>query len=1114
MASCPRCGQGNRPDARFCDACGTALTPPIPPREERKVVSVLFADLVGFTATAERLDPEDVRALQDPYWRHVRSEIERHGGTVEKFIGDAVVALFGAPVAHEDDPERAVRAALAIREWARDQETLQVRIGITTGEALVRLDADPLAGEGMASGDVVNTASRLQAAAGPNTILVDESTCRGTRTVIEYADDDALVAKGKAAPIRVWQALQARSRFGVDLVEHARAPFVGRQRELRVLTEALSRVRDERSPQLVTLVGVPGIGKSRLVYELMESVRRDPGGLVAWRQGRSLPYGEGVSLWALAEIVKAEIGILETDRPAEVEGKLRASLASDVEREVEAAWLERHLRPLCGLSSEAADAEPSEAFAAWRRYLEALADRRPLVLVFEDLHWADEALLEFVDHLVEWASGVPIMLVATARPELLERRPSWGGGKLNSVALALSPLAPGDTRRLIEALLEGSQLDPVREEELIENVGGNPLFAEQFAQMLLEHGGTDVPMVETVQALIAARLDLLPPDEKSLLHDAAVVGKVFWLGSVLDGRPRATAEAALHALERKGFITRARRSSFGNEVEYSFSHVLLRDVSYGQIARADRVDKHLRTAAWVESHGRRDEQAETLAHHYTTALELTRALGKPLDALIERTRLALREAGDRALAVKAFTRAVRFYEDALALSSDAAGDRGALLFRYATALQAIGDSRDEETMEAARSAFIAARDLQGAAEADARLAVTRWFRGDPEQAHEHLERAARLVESRPSSPEKARVLSTLARLRTLAGEAAEGCRIGREALALSEQLELHELHADTLVTVGAARWLAGDAGGADDLEAAIALAFKHSALTAAQRGLNNLAMVNSHRGDYRKRVQLLEESHRLAEQLGDVLAQRHVEAQLATSLFFAGDWDNALLRAELFIHECETGSPHTQYQGMLLLRARIRFCRDDEAGAMRDSDRAVELARRSGSLEDVCGSLAWCARLYAEAGPIARGQEFADELLSYAPETVAVEGVELVWAAARLDRVEALRRKFEAAPPRVVVFRDIAALILSGDVVAAAELAANFESASEPAADTRRLAGERLIEAGRYDEARRQLELALQFYRSVRATRYIREVEALLAAIPAESVAPTAQPRA
>ncbi|MFL5969228.1 MAG: AAA family ATPase, partial [Gaiellaceae bacterium] len=364
---------------------------------------MLFADLVDFTATGERLDPEDVRAVQEPYWRNVRAEIERHGGLVEKFIGDAVVALFGAPVTHEDDAERAVRAALAIRDWAREQEAVQVRLAITTGEALVRLGARPLAGEGVASGDVVNTASRLQAAAPANAVLVDEPTRRGTRDAIEYAEREPVSAKGKAEPIPVWEALEARSRFGVDLFQHARTPLVGRQRELDVLKDALTRVREGRSPQLVTLVGVPGIGKSRLVYELMQVIANDPSGLVTWRQGRSLPYGDGVSFWALAEIVKAQAGILETDTTTEAEGRLATAVQNVVDDRAAAEWVERHLRPLAGLGADKViPADRGEAFAAWRRFFEALAESRPTVLVFEDLHWGDEALLDCVDSLVEW----------------------------------------------------------------------------------------------------------------------------------------------------------------------------------------------------------------------------------------------------------------------------------------------------------------------------------------------------------------------------------------------------------------------------------------------------------------------------------------------------------------------------------------------------------------------------------------------------------------------------------------------------------------------------------------------------------------------------------------
>ncbi|MDQ2909628.1 MAG: AAA family ATPase, partial [Actinomycetota bacterium] len=397
----------------------------VEPRKERKVVTVLFADLVGFTSRAETLDPEDVEAILRPYHERLREELERHGGTVEKFIGDAVMAVFGAPVVHEDDPERAVRAALAIRDAIVEDGTLDVRIGVNTGEALVNIDARPEAGEGMVAGDVVNTAARLQATAPTNGVLVGEPTFRSTRQVIEFREHDPVEAKGKAERVPVWEAVQARSRLEVD-VRRPRAPLVGRRREVDVLVDALARASDERSPQLVTLVGEPGIGKSRLVYELFQAVEADPE-LVWWRHGRSLPYGEGVSFWALGEMVKTQAGILETDPPEAAEEKLRAAVAGMED----ADWIAGHLGALVGLGAEAelgADRR-GEAFAAWRRFFEGLAERRPLVLVFEDLHWADDGLLDFVDHLVDWASGVAILVVGSARPELLDRRPGWGGGK-------------------------------------------------------------------------------------------------------------------------------------------------------------------------------------------------------------------------------------------------------------------------------------------------------------------------------------------------------------------------------------------------------------------------------------------------------------------------------------------------------------------------------------------------------------------------------------------------------------------------------------------------------------------------------------------------------------
>src|SRR5919106_4294056 len=513
MKTCGHCGEENPERARFCLACGAELAPAgAVAREERKVVTVLFADLVGFTGRAERLDPEEVRAVLQPYHARLRAELERFGGTVEKFIGDAVMAVFGAPVAHEDDPERAVRAGLAIREALEEEGELHVRIGITTGEALVSLGARPEEGEGMAAGDVVNTAARLQAGAPVDGILVDETTYRATERAIAYRESGPVFAKGKEAPVPAWEALGARARFGVDWAQGGGAPLVGRERELDVLLSTLARARSEPSVQLVTLVGVPGIGKSRLVWELSKAVEEDPE-LIFWRQGRSLPYGDGITFWALGEMVKAHAGVLETDEAEVAAEKLSRAVRAAVPERDAAGWVEGHLRPLVGLQTPDGRGETlSESFAAWRRFFEGLAEQSPLVLVFEDLHWADDRLLDFVDHLVDWASGVPVLVVCTARPELLARRPDWGGGKTNAIALSLSPLSDEDTARLVAALLERS---------------------------------------------------VLPAE----IQAAVVLGKVFWLGAVagIAGGDRGGAEELPPGLGRGGFVRRERRSSVARE---------------------------------------------------------------------------------------------------------------------------------------------------------------------------------------------------------------------------------------------------------------------------------------------------------------------------------------------------------------------------------------------------------------------------------------------------------------------------------------------------------------------------------------------------------------------
>ncbi|HLY94734.1 MAG TPA: adenylate/guanylate cyclase domain-containing protein, partial [Gaiellaceae bacterium] len=663
MQVCPACGQENPDGFRYCGACGAPLeTPAAAAREERKVVTVLFTDLVGFTHEAETLDPEDVRALLAPYYARLRAEIERHGGTVEKFIGDAVMAVFGAPVAHEDDAERAVRAALAIRDAIDD---LRIRTAVNTGEALVALDARPNEGEAMVSGDVVNTAARLQSAAPVGGILVGEATYRATRHAIDYRDAEPVKAKGKAKPVPVWEVVAARARFGLDLGARPQSALIGRARERALLADALERARTEQSAQLVTLVGVPGIGKSRLIAELFQVADADPD-LIAWRQGRSLPYGERISYGALGEIVKAHAGIFETDDAETAKRKLDAMLESILEEEDDRAWVAGHARLLIGLDG-AEGSDRTETFAAWRRLLEAAAEQRELVLVFEDLHWADDGLLDFVDYLAGWATNVPLLLVATARPELLDRRPGWGGGKRNAFTLSIGALAPDETAQLLSSLLERAVLPAELQEAVLQRAGGNPLYAEEYVRMLADSEGDELPLPESVQGMIAARLDALPASEKTLLQDASVIGKVFWPGAI--GDPD---EQLLHALERKEFIRRDRRSAVAGETQYAFMHALVRDVAYGQIPRAQRAERHRRAAEWIESlaQDRTDDRVEMLAYHYREALALAGASGVDASTLREPARAAFTDAAQRAAALNAWASAAELAHEALALTHE------------------------------------------------------------------------------------------------------------------------------------------------------------------------------------------------------------------------------------------------------------------------------------------------------------------------------------------------------------------------------------------------------------------------------------------------------------
>jgi class 3 adenylate cyclase/tetratricopeptide (TPR) repeat protein len=1071
------------------------------PRRERKVVTVLFADLVGFTARADELDPEDVEAILRPYHERLRSELERFGGTVEKFIGDAVMALFGAPLAHEDDPERALRAALAIRDWAREEGEVQVRIAVNTGEVLVNLAARPESGEGMAAGDVVNTTARLQSVAPANGILVGEATYRATRQAIDYRDADAVRAKGKTEPVRVWEAAAARSRVTTEAVSVS-SPLVGRERELAVLSELLVRVRIESSPQLVTLVGVPGIGKSRLVHELMQVVERG-GVLTYWRRGRSLPYGETVPLWALSEIVKAQTGILEGDSVEAVQDKLHGEVSRLIPEAREAAWVESQLRPLARVVPEGEQGgdRRDEAFTAWRRFFEGMAEHRPLVLVFEDLHWADDELLDFVDHLIEWASGVPILIVGTARPELLERRPAWGGGKLNATTLSLAPLSEADTSRLLASLLERPLLAAERQTELVARAGGNPLYAEQYAQLLREGADdADLTVPESIQGVIAARLDLLPPEEKALLQDAAVLGKVFWLGSVVDGRSPSDAEAALHALDRKGFVRRARVSSVADESEYTFLHLLIRDVAYGQTPRGDRAEKHRRAAEWIESLGRPDEHAETLAYHYLSALELARASRQPTDELANRARHALREAGDRAAALNAFDAAARSYASALELWPTNDPERPRLLLSYGTML-AIGQESGEEELELAARALVELGDREHAARAEILLADSDWRAGQRDAADAHLERAVRLVQEIPFSSAKARVLSEVSRYHMLGDRFDDAIQIGRQALEMASELGLDEVRAHALNNIGSSRANSGDVDGIGELEQSIKISDEIGS-PESLRGYNNLFSSNVSLGQLDKAAAAVRAGLPVAERFGNAGASaRWLRFERVHVAYWEGRWDEASAIIDETLSEVRQAHALSRYA--LEMRGRIRLARDDARGALDDAHASLELARRAKDPQTLFPALSFAAVASLEAERVQDAERLADELLALKPADHAIPHhvsplLDLACVMAGLRRSEELVEATKRATTRTPHV-DAAEALARGNYVAAADIYAKMGSLPNEAY-ARLRATTHLVDAGQRKEADQQLQRTLAFWRSVSATRYVREAEALLPA--------------
>ncbi len=818
--------------------------------------------------------------------------------------------------------------------------------------------------------------------------------------------------------------------------------------------------------------------------------------LVFWRQGRSLPYGAGVSFWALGEMLKAHTGILETDDEEEADRKLGASVRATVPGD-DAEWTVAHLRPLAGIEGRGGRSDDlDEAFAAWRGFLEGIADQRPLVLVFEDLHWADDGLLDFVDHLVDWASRVPLLVVATARPELLSRRPGWGGGKTNALTLSLAPLSGNETAELVHALLERAAIPADVQATLLERAGGNPLYAEEFVRLLDERtDGTALP--ETVQGIIAARLDALERDEKELLQDAAVLGRVFWAGGL--ARERHEAEAALHRLERRELVQRERRSTVAGETEYAFRHALVREVAYEQIPRAQRGDKHRRVADWLETLGRPEDLAELLAHHYSAVLDYSEA-----DAdLAARAARALAEAGNRALALNAYTAAAGFYRRALDLPGSER--RGELLFGLGSALFALADPAAAETLVEASGLLVEAGNPESAAEAECLLAQMAFDTADAPGVSRHVDRAVELVRGRPPSFAHARALSQAARFQMLGGEWSSAVESGREAEQMATELGLDAIRADAVVTVGTARGDLGDARGNADLELAIELAESANAPLPLFRALNNLGW--RYTGiDMRRSHELLERQYETGRRYGHVRQTWWARTQLVDAVFEIGRWDEALEHAEAVIAHVEAGNPLYAEAAGRLARAAITLARGEVGAFDADVHRSLALAAEATDPQAKGPTSIYAAYLRLWAGDRAGARELLDSTLETARTSeVGIHLIHyeaaLVAALLELDPAELGIPPVEVADtPR----QRATAALLEGDLAGAADALGELGKVNDEAYLRLRI-GEQLLAEGREEEGREQVERALVFYRGVRATRFVAEAERLLAATRRQS---------
>jgi len=1048
-AACPGCGAANEPGRKFCYQCGAALvervapaggSPERPePAAERRLVSVLFADLVGFTTLSEARDAEEVRELLSGYFETARTLIERYGGTVEKFIGDAVMAVWGVPAATEDDAERAVRAALdlvaAVAALGGEigAGDLAARAGVLTGEAAVTLRAES---QGMVAGDLVNTASRLQAVAEPGTVLVGEATRRATEATVAYQSAGLHELKGKAEPVELWRAIRILSgRQGAQRSVGLEAPFVGRERELRLVKDLFHASADERRAHLVSVTGIAGIGKSRLAWEFSKYID----GLaddVYWHRGRCLAYGEGVTYWALADMVRMRARIGEEEEPASARAKLRATVREQLPDDEERAFVEPRLAQLLGLEEHRA--EKQDLFAAWRLFFERLAGRHPTVLLFEDLQWADTSLLDFVEYLLEWSRSSPLYVVTLARPELAERRPTWGAGHRNFTSLYLEPLGAGAMAELLAGLVPG--LPAGLQEQILARAEGIPLYAVETVRMLLDRGllaergatyavtgeisALDVP--ETLHGLIAARLDGLPAAERRLLQDGAVLGKTFTLAALSAVADIADDELSplLSTLVRKEVLSLQTDPTSPEQGQYGFLQDLVRHVAYETLSRRERRARHLAAAAHLEGvYAAEDEIAEVLAAHYLAAAEavadapdVSEVRAKAYDALLR--------AAARAESLAASSEAARYVERAASLADDPR-DRAALLDRAGWLAGYASDNElAERLLMESLLLYEGAGETHAAARVAGRVALVEWTTGRHGDALARAERAFETVAGDEPDEDVGLLAGVLAGGYLFTGDLERAHDRVELALDIGESLGSAEVIARGLNNKALLASFRGRRAEALGLwKQALSIAREHDLPDQALSCIVNLSDSSFRDNRYEEALAYLGEGLELSRRRGLRPHEWMTLAETTYALYRLGRWDEALAVAAELPEESRRGATTSSLlSGVLeihLNRGRLDEARD-LLGVFADVEAAGDLQDRSMYLA-AAGALTRADGRPAEAAERAlHGAELALDAFGAGHQAVEqglVEGIEAALSLGDRRRAEEALATIEDLPP-------------------------------------------------------------------------------------------------